>query len=77
MASDKKIQDLRRQLVCLRKEAAEASQQASLACLSEATELFNTVIDQHDVDTLEQATALRVEARYHMEIAEEYWRLST
>ena len=77
MASDKKLQDLQLQLVSRRKEAAEASQLASLACLSEATELFNTVIDQHDVDTLEQATALRVEARYHMAIAEEYRRLST
>lgn len=77
MASDRKLQDLRRQLVSLRKDAAEASQQASLVCLSEAKDLFNSVLDQHDVDTLEQATALRVEARYHMAIAEEYLRLST
>lgn len=77
MASDKKLQDLRRQLNSRRKEAAEASQQASLACLSEAKDLFNSVLNQHDLDTLEQAIALRVEARYHIAIATEYWRLST
>ena len=77
MASDKKIQDLRRQLVCLRKEAAEASQQASLVCLAEAIDIFNSVRDQHDVDTLEQANAFCVEARLHKAIAKEHLRLST
>ena len=77
MASDKKIQDLRRQLICLRKEAAEASQQASLVCLAEAIDMFNSVRNQYDEVTLEQANALCVEARLHMAIAKEHLRLST